>query len=49
VDEDDEPLAFADLEMDGHIDHLFCRPDAAGKASLRSSTTAWKRRLEKRA
>lgn len=26
----DEPLAFGDLEADGHIDHLFCRPDQAG-------------------
>ncbi len=30
VDEDDVPLAYGDLEADGHIDHLFCRPDAAG-------------------
>jgi len=26
----DEPLAFGDLEQDGHIDHLFCRADRAG-------------------
>src|SRR4051794_5021879 len=30
VDEDDRPLAYGDLEEDGHIDHLFCRPDVAG-------------------
>ena len=30
VDEEDAPLAYGDLEEDGHIDHLFCRPDAAG-------------------
>jgi putative acetyltransferase len=30
VDVDDEPLAYGDVESDGHIDHLFCRPDAAG-------------------
>lgn len=30
VDVDDEPLAYGDVEADGHIDHLFCRPDAAG-------------------
>lgn len=30
ADETDAPLAFADLEADGHVDHLFCRPDAAG-------------------
>jgi putative acetyltransferase len=28
--ERDEPLAFGDLERDGHIDHLFCRADLAG-------------------
>jgi putative acetyltransferase len=30
VDEANEPLAYGDVEADGHIDHLFCRPDAAG-------------------
>ena len=30
VDEDDRPVAYIDLEADGHIDHLFCRPDLAG-------------------
>lgn len=30
VSDSDEPLAYGDLEADGHIDHLFCRPDAAG-------------------
>jgi putative acetyltransferase len=30
VDGEDAPLAYGDLEPDGHIDHLFCRPDAAG-------------------
>jgi putative acetyltransferase len=30
VDGDDRPLAYGDVEADGHIDHLFCRPDAAG-------------------
>ena len=30
VDESDVALAYGDLESDGHIDHLFCRPDAAG-------------------
>lgn len=30
VDDEDVPLAYGDVEEDGHIDHLFCRPDAAG-------------------
>jgi putative acetyltransferase len=30
VDDGGDPLAYGDLEADGHIDHLFCRPDAAG-------------------
>ncbi|PSJ40934.1 GNAT family N-acetyltransferase [Allosphingosinicella deserti] len=30
TDREDAPLAFCDLEADGHIDHLFCRPDVAG-------------------
>ena len=30
VDAGDAPLAYGDLEADGHIDHLYCRPDAAG-------------------
>jgi len=29
VDEQDRPSAYGDLEADGHIDHLFCRPVAA--------------------
>lgn len=30
VDESDEPLAYGDVEPDGHVDHLFCKPEAAG-------------------
>lgn len=30
VDGDDEPVAFGDLEADGHIDLLYCHPDAVG-------------------
>jgi putative acetyltransferase len=26
----DRPLAYGDLEPNGHIDHLYCRPDVAG-------------------
>jgi putative acetyltransferase len=31
TDENDRPLAYGDLEPDGHIDHLFCRPEVAGR------------------
>ena len=31
VIEQDEPIAFGDLEADGHIDYLYCRPDFVGK------------------
>ena len=27
VDDHDIPIAYGDLEPDGHIDHLYCRPD----------------------
>jgi putative acetyltransferase len=27
VDDLDEPVAYGDLQADGHIDHLYCRPD----------------------
>jgi putative acetyltransferase len=30
VDAADAPIAFADLEADGHVDHLFCSPHVAG-------------------
>ena len=30
VDDAGAPIAYGDLEPDGHIDHLYCRPDAAG-------------------
>jgi putative acetyltransferase len=28
---DDQAVAYVDLEADGHIDHLYCRPDFAGQ------------------
>jgi putative acetyltransferase len=31
VDAQAEPIAFGDLEADGHIDYLYCRPDFVGK------------------
>ena len=30
ADGGDQPLAYGDLETDGHIDHLYCDPDVAG-------------------
>lgn len=31
VGEDGRPVAYGDLEADGHIDHLFCAPEWAGR------------------
>jgi putative acetyltransferase len=31
ADERDRVVAFIDLEPDGHLDHLFCAPEAAGQ------------------
>ena len=31
ADADDRPVAYIDLEPDGHIDRLFCAPEAAGQ------------------
>ena len=31
MDEDGRPLGYVDLEADGHLDHLYCAPDAEGK------------------
>lgn len=30
-DDNDQPLAFADLEPDGHLDFMYCHPDHTGK------------------
>jgi len=30
VDASDRPIAYGDVEGDGHIDHLFCAPERAG-------------------
>ena len=30
VNNHNEPVAYGDLEPDGHIDHLYCRPDFVG-------------------
>jgi len=49
VDEQNKPIAYADLEPDGHIDHLFCHPDAGRKGvasalydELELAAVAWK-------
>lgn len=31
VDADDHAVAYVDLEVDGHVDHLYCHPDFAGQ------------------
>jgi putative acetyltransferase len=31
ADQDERPVAYIDLEPDGHIDRLFCAPEAAGR------------------
>jgi putative acetyltransferase len=30
VDSEDRPIAYGDVEEDGHIDHFYCAPDHAG-------------------
>lgn len=30
VDSKDRPIAYGDIEADGHIDHLYCAPEHAG-------------------
>jgi putative acetyltransferase len=30
VNEVDEPIAYGDLEPNGHVDHLYCRPEVIG-------------------
>lgn len=30
TDENGQPIGYGDLEADGHIDHLYCRPDKIG-------------------
>ncbi|KAA0592343.1 putative acetyltransferase [Azospirillum lipoferum] len=34
VDEDDQPVAFSDVESDGHINFLYCAPEAAGQGVM---------------
>jgi len=33
VDERDRPIAYGDLEDDGHLDFLYCAPEGAGKGT----------------
>jgi len=35
VGENGRPIAYGDLEADGHIDHLYCSPEAAGRGVAR--------------
>lgn len=34
VDDDDRPVAFSDVEPDGHINFLYCAPEAAGRGTM---------------
>jgi len=45
VDEADRPVAFSDVESDGHINFLYCAPEAAGRGVM----SALVDRLEARA
>nr|WP_295837679.1 GNAT family N-acetyltransferase [uncultured Azospirillum sp.] len=45
VDEADRPVAFSDVETDGHINFLYCAPEAAGRGVM----SALVDRLEARA
>lgn len=35
IGEDGQPIAYGDLEADGHIDHIYCSPEAAGRGVAR--------------
>lgn len=35
IGESGRPVAYGDLEADGHIDHLYCSPEAAGRGVAR--------------
>ena len=30
IDDAGEPIGYGDLEISGHLDHLYCRPDVVG-------------------
>ena len=36
TDEADRPLAYADLEADGHIDHIYCGADHVGRGMAKA-------------
>ena len=44
VDANDRPLAFADLEPDGHIHYFYCAPEAAGSGIAGALYAALERR-----
>jgi len=35
IGENGQPIAYGDLEADGHIDHLYCSPESAGRGVAR--------------
>ncbi len=44
VDERDRPIAYGDLEDDGHLDFLYCAPEGAGKGTGSQIYAALERR-----
>ena len=44
VDERDRPIAYGDLEDDGHLDFLYCAPEVAGKGAGSQIYAALERR-----
>ena len=48
VDERDRPIAYGDLEDDGHLDFLYCAPEAAGKGNGSQIYDALERRAREK-
>ena len=48
VDDGDRPIGFIDLEDDGHIDFLYCAPEAAGRGAASALYDALEARARKR-
>ena len=44
VDDHDQPIAYGDIEADGHLDFLYCAPEAAGQGAGSAIYAALERR-----